>query len=78
MKSFRMPSIMDGIGSILRQDHFEIQNTKEKTIGFQRKRTGFIQRVKNSTGTKLLNSKVGNWTMMQKGFQNTKGKRFPV
>lgn len=34
---------MDEIRSIPRQDHFEIQNTKdkEKTFGFQRETVGF-------------------------------------
>lgn len=34
-----MPTIMDEIRSVLRQDHFEIQNTKEKQqVSYKRSR----------------------------------------
>lgn len=44
-----MPGIMDKIGAVLRKGHFEIQNTKDKkkTFGFQREKTGFIERIMN-------------------------------
>lgn len=40
VKSIRMPNIMGDIGSLLRQDHFEIENSKDKkkTFGFQREK----------------------------------------
>lgn len=32
MKSIRMTTIMDEIGSVLRQGHFEIENSKDRRL----------------------------------------------